>query len=103
MSEEIADEQVVSEEKVEAITGHWSAMQNIENPFDLNDALGRQKEKVSEVFALKNRSIQLLQDEIGRLHKIFYEYSDRQVSFGESTNPNLNGSFLVNPFRVSRA
>lgn len=84
MTEEIREEQTISEGKVEAITEHWSALQNIENPFDLNDALDRQKEKISEVVALKNRSIQLLRDEIDRLYQIFNEYSDRQVSSGET-------------------
>lgn len=85
MTEEIHEEQVASDEKVEAITAHWTAVQSIENPFDLNDALEQQKNKIAEVFALKSRNIQLLQDEIERLHKIFYEHSERQVSFPRAT------------------
>lgn len=57
----------------------------MENPFDLNDALDKQKEKIAEVFELKNRSVQLLQDEISRLHEIFNEAWDRQVSVPSRT------------------
>lgn len=81
LTEEIRADQIASEEKVETITAQWSALEDVKNPFDLNDALDKQKEKIATVLALKNRSIQLLRDEIDRLHKIFYENSHRQVSF----------------------
>lgn len=43
LTEEIRKEQSIREEKVNTIKAHCRSLQNIENPFDLNDALGWQK------------------------------------------------------------
>lgn len=86
LTEEIREQQALSDEKVEAITARWSELETIEDPRNLNDALETQKHNIAEVVALKDRTIQLLRDEIERLHKIFYDYSDQQVSVWSKTN-----------------